>query len=451
MKQDPNRIKYWFAIFFSILFLTGCGAAQHIDPGPQPDTRPKLYWSGRTITGAESFSSKRIYCTGNISIESGGSLSLDYVTLYMSCESDAQYGIFVNSGGTLIIIDNSIITAHSTAEGYYQFWFKSGSTGQITNSTVEGTWTPNPAGKSQFNEAGMFVEANNFSTSGSTFQNSKGNGIEAYWFNTFSATNSNFINNGANGLLIRNVDNFTVSGCNLSHNGILTTRTDGCGLIFMVGTGTITNNTINNNRFTGMEGSGAYNVAINTNQANNNGHFGIFLHDEFSSSYAEVYNNTCEANALSSTIHTGLSVENAVAVYAHDNTFNGNYIGLRLLSNSLTTTIEGNIITNNITHGVHIDNSSPTFYRNTITGNDKGVFIQDLHGTPNPNFGDTSISRSGYNNLSSNTTNGIYNNTTQNIMAENNFWGYYSKGSINGYNDDTSSRIDVIPFLTAVP
>jgi len=90
------------------------------------------------------------------------------------------YGIYVDPGGELFINNNSKITVENPETEHYEFWYKDGSSGQILNSTVEYTWTPDPGGKSQFNEAGMFIKADNFEMRNSTIQYSLGNGIEAY-------------------------------------------------------------------------------------------------------------------------------------------------------------------------------------------------------------------------------------------------------------------------------
>ncbi|MEA3493503.1 MAG: right-handed parallel beta-helix repeat-containing protein [Candidatus Margulisiibacteriota bacterium] len=398
-----------------ILMITGCGRVSNPTP-PQPDPRPIIHWSGRTVNSTEGFSSQIIYCTGNISIESGGSLTLANTGLYISNEANTRYGIYVNPGGSLYIKSQSVIAAYNSAEGY-PFWYKSGSSGNITSSTIESAWTGDLSGKSQFNEAGIFIEADDFGISQSVVKEVKGNGIETLGANGFSAEDTKFINNGANGLLVRNSNNIEVSGCTLSNNGTDTSRTDGCGLIFLVSNGTIESNTVENNRFTGIEGSGEMSFNINNNQVNNNGDFGIFLHDEFNTSSAVVHNNSIGSNALTSQIHAGLCIEGTIEVYAYDNLIKNNYIGVRVLNNSLVSTLESNNISDNITHGVHIDNANPIIHQNDLSGNN----------------------------------NGIWNDSSSNINAENNYWGYTTLAEIHAYNFNATGTIDVTPWLTSAP
>ncbi|MFA6431447.1 MAG: right-handed parallel beta-helix repeat-containing protein, partial [Candidatus Margulisiibacteriota bacterium] len=284
----------------AIMFVSGCGQSTPTTTTTTLNPRPIVNWSGKTVTSSETFSAKRIYCTGNVSIENGGSLTLDNTSLYMSCEADAQYGIFVNSGGTFLVTNESNITAVNTTTGHYAFWYKEGSSGGIYSSTIEATWTPTTENLALSSEAGMFVQCNTFEVVNSTIKNSKGNGIETYRLlsaNRFLASNSSFTNNSANGLLLRNGGNITISGCTL--------------------------------------------------------------------------NNNTKA-------------------------------GLALISNALTITVESNTINNNTNYGVQIDNSSPTFYNNTITGNQWGFYIQQNYGIPQPILGKLSLSNSGYNNISGN-------------------------------------------------
>jgi len=139
--------------------------------------RPEVQWNGKTVNSEEIVSDTIVTCSGDIIIGNGGSLTLDNVLLYMKY---SVYGIYVDPGGELFINNNSKITVENPETEHYEFWYKDGSSGQILNSTVEYTWTPDPGGKSQFNEAGMFIKADNFEMRNSTIQYSLGNGIEAY-------------------------------------------------------------------------------------------------------------------------------------------------------------------------------------------------------------------------------------------------------------------------------
>ncbi|MCX5750338.1 MAG: right-handed parallel beta-helix repeat-containing protein [Candidatus Saganbacteria bacterium] len=380
-------------LIFLIFMVWGCGTA----PAPTPDPREVLSWNGKIVTTTESFASKIIYCTGNISIENGATLTLTYVTLYMSCESHGQHGIFINPGGTLNIKTNSIITRSATTEKNYAFWYKSGSSGEVTSSTVLYTYTPSTDSKALVTgEAGMFIETGGLTITNSTVSNSTGNGIEVYRGHGFSASGSTFSSNSGNGILIRNSNGVRIYNCTISSNGTNAGLTDGSGLVVMTSQGTVDSNTISSNRLIGLYVTGTKEV--------------------------DVYRNTISSNN----------------------------VGLKIFNYSSTGSFEYNSITNNTTHGIHVNNTSPIFYYNTVTGNSKGVYIQNNYGTTIPNFGDTTISRTGYNNLSSNTY-GIYNSTTQSLKAENNYWALFSVGAIQNYNQDWSNYIDPYPWLISAP
>ena len=374
-------------------------------------------------------------------------MTLENVLLYM-CGS--IYGIYVEAGGELIIKDNSTITVQNPGSDYYQFWYKEGSSGKIENSTVEYTWTPDPGGNSQFNEAGIFCETDNFEISNSTIKFSLGNGIETFQLNNLSVIDSIFSENGANGILVRNSTGLSITGCTITGNGTNINHHDGCGMIVLVVTGLIDNCNTESNRLTGFEGSGDMDITISNCGVKNNGDFGIFVHDEFSTSLASITNNIIQNNSGSSQACAGLSVEGAVKASVHHNNLDQNYIGIRVLNNTEISNFEYNTITNCNAWGIHIDNSSPVFYRNTVSGCNRVAFIQEENGQPNPNFGDTTIQNSGYNDFLNN-TNGIRNDSTNVFKAENNYWGTTDSNNINLYNfaDDTS--IDYDPWLNSPP
>jgi len=246
------------------------------------------------------------------------------------------------------------------------------------------------------------------------------------------------LDNGANGIRVRNCTGLSITDCIISNNGKLTERHDGCGLIVLVVRGSIDNCTIESNRFTGFEGSGDMYINISNCNIKNNSDFGIFIHDEFSSSLVDIASNTVENNANVSQMHAGISVEGEVKADVHDNILAKNYTGIRVLNNTLTSNFKNNTILNCSTWGIHMDNSSPIFYHNRVSGCNWVAFVQEENGTPHPNFGDTTVESSGYNDFSNN-NNGIRNDSTVELKAENNYWGTTDGNSINEYNftDDT--------------
>jgi len=288
--------KAWIILLFPLL-IVGCGQEQTgtTTTSTTTTTWPTAYWTGRSITSAETFSAQIIYCSGNLSIESGGSLTLNNSILYVSCESDAQFGIFVKSGGTLAITNESLVSAFSTAEGYYSFWYQPGSAGSIYNSTVEAAWTPSTESRSFINQAGLLVEAADFLVSGSTIQGSKGNGLETFNASRFRASNSSFISNEASGLLVRNSSGVSLEGNSFSNN-------NGNGL-YLEGTAEVTalGNTINSNNIGVKVFNNLQATTFESNTINNNSTWGISIDNASPRFYYNVVTNNDQAANLTQT------------------------------------------------------------------------------------------------------------------------------------------------------
>jgi len=442
-----KRASVIMAILTLAVLLSHCSSPA--DQGnSEENARREISLNGIVVTSRDTINDAVITCTGDIVVEEGGHLTLDNVLL---CMCDSIHGIYVEPGGELVIQRGSRVTAKNPAIDHYEFWFKDGSLGRIENSSVEYTWTPDPDGKSQFSEAGLFIEAEHFIVRNSTITHSLGNGMEAFHADSLTIENSSFTENGANGLLIRNSTNFSIKGTDFSNNGTVTQRVDGCGLVVLVADGSIDSCNVASNRYTGIEGSGGMETSISNCTVQNNGHFGIFVHDEFSSSTVEIFGNTILSNADSSNFCAGISIEGAVDCHIHDNILRENFIGIRVLNNTGTCRIDSNTITGCPAYGLHIDNASPVFHRNTISGCSRAAFIQDMNGAPHPNFGDATLPNTGYNDFSGN-DGGIRNDSSvSTIKAENNYWGYTEWGAIESYNFTDDTQIDFTPWLDQAP
>ena len=95
-----------------------------------------------TVTDARSYSHVDINLDhGNLVIQSGGSLTLDRVNLQMWMDSDGQFSIEVQSGGTLVVKDGSSITC---AQGWLHYYFRIryGATVSLGNSTIRDAGFP---------------------------------------------------------------------------------------------------------------------------------------------------------------------------------------------------------------------------------------------------------------------------------------------------------------------
>lgn len=122
-------------IFFS---MNGIGEGSGIYPPPTQGD-----W---IITSDTYVQNENITVTGNITIEDGGKLTLDNVTLIINTSNYGNSKISVKSGGELNVINNSIIMQGDTLVNY-DFIFENGSKGLIQNSVIRdcgwndgGTW-----------------------------------------------------------------------------------------------------------------------------------------------------------------------------------------------------------------------------------------------------------------------------------------------------------------------
>ena len=88
------------------------------------------------ISNGIFWADKIIIMDGNIVVGSTGSLVLDNIVLKFNCSSPGQYGITVRKGGSLEVVNNSIITAMDPNNGYF-FIFERGSKGILEHSTIE--------------------------------------------------------------------------------------------------------------------------------------------------------------------------------------------------------------------------------------------------------------------------------------------------------------------------
>lgn len=150
-----------------------------------------------------------------------------------------------------------------------------------------------------------------------------------------------------------------------------------------------------------------------------------------------------------------------------NNLVHNNRYGIAMIGNNIYSEIAWNTITNNnIQNNPNLGGSGLNFnggntntamvYRNTITGNLWGVTIQQ---SARPNLGkiEHGIVNIGRNVIMNNSNNGVYynlyNNTAENIDAENNFWGTFDLDSVEmcifHYPDNSSlGTVDYVPIYT---
>lgn len=88
------------------------------------------------ITMLKSYKDTTIEVCGNITIKAGGNLTLDHVKLIINSTKKAEYYIVVETGGTLQILNNSLVTNNATFDKPYFLTASFGSTVTIQRSQL---------------------------------------------------------------------------------------------------------------------------------------------------------------------------------------------------------------------------------------------------------------------------------------------------------------------------
>ena len=156
-----------------------------------------------------------------------------------------------------------------------------------------------------------------------------------------------------------------------------------------------------------------------------------------------------------------------------ENSIIGNRYGIAVYGNNISSVIVGNIITDNNIQGDPMlggsginflgNESNVSFVsKNTISGNLWGITIQ---GTAQPNLGqvEPDTVNVGKNLIFENGNEGVvyalYNNTSNDVFAENNYWGTYNLDTVEMYvfhqpDDPSLGFVDYLPikdYITAIP
>jgi parallel beta-helix repeat protein len=149
---------------------------------PCPSEQPSAQDAGRqppasgewVISSAESFSMRTLLLNGNLTIQSGGSLTLTKVKLTLSPGFDGEFHIEVQSGGALVIQDQDHSPASpddasvvSSSSGFqYQFWVRPGGSLYIESSVVRNC---GHALGLRGETAGVYIQSSSCTASNSTF------------------------------------------------------------------------------------------------------------------------------------------------------------------------------------------------------------------------------------------------------------------------------------------
>ncbi|MEM4728457.1 MAG: right-handed parallel beta-helix repeat-containing protein [Thermoplasmata archaeon] len=132
--------------------------------------------SGGTVTGNWTVTDARTYTGvsilldhGNLTVASGGSLTLDHVSLRLRLDTSGQFGIEVQSGGKLVVRNGSTISS-TNASNRYLFRIRPGASVTLSGSTLSDvgyTYTNSPSENN-----GVYVASENVTIDSCTFINS---------------------------------------------------------------------------------------------------------------------------------------------------------------------------------------------------------------------------------------------------------------------------------------
>ncbi len=157
----------------AVLLLTALAASSVLPPVPASNDPPP---GGGTVSGHWIVTDSRTYKDatilldhGNLTIQSGGSLTLDHVDLRLNLDTSGQFQIEVQAGGRLVVKGESTISSTSS-DRRYLFKVRSGAELTISSSTVRDvghTYTNSPSENN-----GLYIATRNATLDSCTFQSS---------------------------------------------------------------------------------------------------------------------------------------------------------------------------------------------------------------------------------------------------------------------------------------
>ncbi len=256
---------------------------------------------------------------GDLTIVSGGNLTLKGFKLMVNSTVMGEFGIFVNNGGGLFVMGlrgtPSVITNGGDAPGgnasaYYEFQVRAGSRFEMFDSEVE--------------NAGHAWNLPDYTQAG-------------LWINTDNVIihNSEIHHNNFHGLILYNSSGHHIINCTIHHNS-----------------------------WSGIWGKNSQNNFIDDNEIHDNGWSGISL----SNAANTIINN----NNVHSNNYNGISVSSGTQIIGNVVTNNGND-GI-VVSNSPNALVIANIVENSGDDGIYIQNSpNSKIFENVAKYNDVPV------------------------------------------------------------------------------
>ncbi|MFQ5980941.1 MAG: right-handed parallel beta-helix repeat-containing protein [Candidatus Heimdallarchaeota archaeon] len=364
------------------------------------------------VTSTENRQNEVITLAGNLTIQSGGDLTLSNVTLRILCPANGTNRVQVYFGGVLSVLDNSVLTSGNVSARSY-FIANDGSTLQLKNSTFNYLgWTTGPQGDYR----GLKIRSDGAQIINCTIHDNY-NGLYLYYSDGGIIANNTITNSISDGLYSFASNNNTVSGNFLTNNA-------GVGIYLYSSIGDSENNTILGNNVT------------------NSGNFGIY----FSSNH----NSTIVGNIVTNSSY-GIRLDSS-----DDCTVTGNIItnsdsdGIRLNSAD-NSTISGNSVTNSSSGaGIWLWNSgNSTVSNNTfVDSGNQGIRLEN---SGNSTLSNNTITNSGSYGLWVDTSNvsTIHNNTIINATFYGILLEYSSDCNITGNSVTNSSSIGIGLYSTS--
>lgn len=323
-----------------------------------------IYWGERIIMAGEEYENGTIVVDGNVTLFSGGNLTLMNVTLVLNVTFDGQYTIRVESGGELNLVDSNV--TNGAPPFNYNFYYMAGSRGSIVNTTVESC---GHTGGSY----GLEVSTSDLHVEGSYFQNSYAGltyiGVQA------TVDNSYFLNNARNGVTAYDVADVEVLNSNMSGNGNNGIAVFNDAIAMIVG-----------NEVFGNAGTGIFLMnnavgVIRDNRVDGNTGSGISLWDN---SHALIEGNTVEDSmgpgitlATSAAIGSNATIRNnTVSNNGHD--IGWSYSGIYVYSTPFYPVIKNNTLFGNAWASIEVDSSHAEVFDVSIDSSLYGLYVYGI-------------------------------------------------------------------------
>lgn len=360
------------------------------------------------VTGEEIVENENIVLDGNLVVKSGGSLTLRNTTLKMNVQYDGQYGISVESEGSLFIYDSNMISNSD-----YRFAFiVRGANFVMKNSELNGCGWGTPGEESE--TSGLYVDVDN------------------------ALIDGNLISMNYNGIILAG-DSIALANNTIHSSGFV-------NVVVLGSNNIVTNNRIFNPADTlGLTGfwghihlTDADNNIIENNTISESPTFGIHL--DYS------WNNVIENNTIFNISYPGIDIQLSSNNIIRNNTiFDIKEGGIRLLPRSFNNIIEHNSIRRANYDGIELNYADNNILANNEI-NDVGYGIL-MYGSSNNAIVNNNISKGdrGITLYISSENNTIRSNTISSF-----YWGislhYSSDGNIITNNDifsyDSSILLD---------